>query len=38
LSTGSPSKVPLPSSIAMFASGLIGFAGYRRSQKESMGS
>lgn len=33
LSSSSPSRVPLPSSIAMFASGLIGFAGYRRRQK-----
>ena len=33
LASGSPSRVPLPSSIALFASGLVGFAGYRRRQK-----
>jgi hypothetical protein len=33
LSTKPPSQAPLPSSIAMFASGLVGFAGYRRRQK-----
>ena len=34
LASGSPSRVPLPSSIALFASGLVGFAGYRRRQKQ----